>query len=129
VGKNELLLNGQGMTGKTPGKGKDVVFRQCSECPHRSKLRTMKPKSDLWAAIRTTSKANSLPLDWEYWFPECIYMRLGLDTKEPVRTRHLIEYAQERVKDSDDARFVEAAQCLALLYYLGSPDDEAILFE
>lgn len=85
------------------------------------------PESPLSRACVEMSKRNALLGDWNDWFPGTIKLRLGLSC-DCVTAEHVQQYAILRVEEDDDeARFLEAAQCLALLHYLGNPSPGTVI--
>ena len=69
-----------------------------------------------------------LPADWSGWFPECIMTHLNIRGTR-VTARHILMYAMARIADVDDSRYLEAAQCLALLHYLESPTMDTVVVD
>ena len=88
-----------------------------------------KPRSKadlLQTAMLLVSRYKALPPDWDYWFPECVFLRLGLPRGQ-LTAGDLMRYAIVRMEDDDDSRMIEAAQCLALLHYMGSPPPAEVI--
>ena len=70
---------------------------------------------------------KAIPDDWSDWFPSAIPLLVKLDGPH-IRIRDLVQYMQERLKNIEDPyRFIEVAQCAALIHYLGSPPDNTIV--
>ena len=83
-------------------------------------------KARLRDAQLATSRSKALPDDWSSWFPSCI--QLALDIKSPeITAGHILRYALLRLSDDDVTRYLEAAQCLLLLYQLGAPTSDTVV--
>jgi hypothetical protein len=78
-------------------------------------------------AKRQCTAARALPADWDDWFPETIQLRLGAGSR--ITVRDIVEYSRVRMTEDveDPLRFIEAAQCLALIHFLGSPPLDTIV--
>lgn len=83
-------------------------------------------KQDLREAQRQTAKGRALPDDWAMWFPDCVFSKLQI-TGAFLCARDILKYAMVRVGDKDTTRYIEAAQCFALLFYLGNPSLDTIV--
>lgn len=64
--------------------------------------------------------------DWDDWFPQCVPLRLGHDS-DVITTSDVRRYIALRLKDNDSSKYLEAAQCAALLHFLGYPGILAVI--
>ena len=81
----------------------------------------------LGRAKSNCSKRGSLPKDWDDWFPSLIPLLVPIDGPH-ITVQHVLDYAIARLRQlSDPTRLLEAAQCLALLHYLGNPPPSTIV--
>jgi len=87
-------------------------IRVSPQAMYRAKIQCQAPKS--------------LPDDWADWFPAAIPLKVP-EASPHIRIGHVRRYAELRLMDTDPYRFIEAAQCLALIHYLGCPPEEAII--
>lgn len=72
-------------------------------------------------------KEEALPEDWEDWFPSTISLLLDRADSE-LTVKDLENFVAIRLSHKDDPyRYLEAAQVLALLYYLGSPESDVVV--
>ena len=84
-------------------------------------------RSTLGAAQARCTLEGALPNNWENWFPTNIALYVDVSDSY-IRAKHVRLYAIKRLKeDKDNARHIEAAMCMALLFYLNDPDDDLIL--
>lgn len=75
----------------------------------------------LLGAVRKCSSRGALPDDWDDWFPGAVPLLVPTLGRN-ITVANLIDYGRERVLHvGDPTRFIEAAQCFALLHHLGSP--------
>jgi hypothetical protein len=72
------------------------------------------------------SHNGALPRDWPDWFPQAVQMKLGLNGSS-LRASDVYRYAILRTLDDDVTRYLESAQCLALLHFLGNPSNSDII--
>ena len=81
----------------------------------------------LTSAKRQCTATSALPNDWDTWFPGVI--PLELESKRPdVTVSDIINYVRKRLLDTADPfRFIEAAQCCALLHFCGAPSLDTIV--
>jgi hypothetical protein len=83
--------------------------------------------ADLGKARNLTSARLALPKDWDDWFPGTI--QLLVDVPGPdITVQHILDFAAARLKQVEDPhRLLEAAQCCALIWYLGNPSPDTIV--
>jgi len=73
------------------------------------------------------SARGALPKDWDDWFPGTIPLLVKVQGIN-VTVQHILDYAEARMLQTDDpTRLLEAAQCLALIHYLGNPDPKVVV--
>lgn len=81
----------------------------------------------LTRAKNLCSARGALPHDWDDWFPSAVPL-LTQVVGRYVTVANLVDYGRQRVLQVDDpTRFIEAAQCFALLHHLGAPALPTIL--
>jgi len=91
-----------------------------------NKLFRISPKA-LKRAKSLCSARGALPKDWDDWFPSTIPLVVRIDGAD-ITIKHLIEFAKVRLEHLDDPnRFLEVAQCVALIHYLGNPPLDAVV--
>lgn len=66
--------------------------------------------------------------DWDDWFPHCVALRVESGSNA-VTTSDVRRYIFMRLVDHDAAKYLEAAQCAALLHFLGNPSILTVIDE
>ena len=82
----------------------------------------------LIAAMNRCAAQRALPKDWDNWFPSTIPIVIKIEG-EDITVGDLVRFAIARLLEfeDDDSRFIEAAQVLALIQYLGAPPLDTIV--
>ena len=91
------------------------------------KRKTRVSKTLLTRAQNLCSHQKALPDDWSDWFPAAIRLEVPIVGPD-IAVADLIEYMRRRLDQIDDPlRFIEVAQCAALIHYLGVPAPDVVL--
>lgn len=73
------------------------------------------------------SARGALPKDWDDWFPEVIPLLVDIPGIN-ITVQHILDFAKARINQvNDPTMLLEAAQCLALIHYLGNPSPGTVV--
>lgn len=84
--------------------------------------------AQLQRAQNNCNAREGIPADWDSWFPSTIPLLVPVSGTD-ITAGDIYAFAEARMKQQGEGEFglLEAAQCLALLHYLGSPPPETIV--